>query len=448
MKKFKIFLSVLVLIVGCAFCFCSCSCSNKKPSNQENPASTPGSGGGADIPDTFTVTVSVNDNAGGSYLSSTGSDTHSEKSSPVYTFTPNVGYGIETITLDGAIYFTYETGGYKTEPMSLTLESISSNHVISVVFYQMNFIVDFNIDSSGFSVYDGGGVASSNSSLQHKGGTSPMYTIRPKTGHCVYWIKIDGVEFFNYYDDPIRATKKFEISEPFENISANHLIEVSFYEIADLTTSLHSGYCYTSDKNSDMLTETVTDKENNAVFVSIQDSGFVIPNGTEQKVLLDVNSNFTLESFDITLDGENYTGKISATTNYTGEGFRYDAEEHALYFDALTNRVHINTYARSNPIQVVVYNYDTNETSFISGYSLYSYYIIDSALKDIYWYYAPSSSFKQANVYRPLEVTSTVVGPKTFYHFLLDANLVCTELDDIITQDSIILIRSTTNLSE
>lgn len=427
---------MVILVVGCALCLCSCSCS-KKP---DEPATPDGGGGpsGSELPDTFAVTVTI-DGGGGTYSSSTGSDSHTEGTSPVYTFTPDVGYSVQKITLDGATFYSYEISGYTGEPVQVPLNNIYSSHTIVATFYQMDFFVDCTIYDTGYAIHDGGRLTSDTDTFQHKGGSSPVYTIRPLNGYCVYLLEVDGEMVYSYNDDPSRGTETFVISEQFVNISKNHNIKVAFYQLKDLTTTLQDGIYYTSNN---FLPPTMEDNSFDAVTTEIENLGYVIPNGSEQTVKITVAPHFTFESFEITFDGITYSEKISTAEDYEGDGFRYVAEEQRFYFTNLTDKVNIKTYARPNPVDLILYNYDTNESFVITDNRLYSYYVIDASLKDFYWYYSLSSNYTETSVYKDTEITTTGTGLSTIYHFYLDDDMICAE------NNSIILIYSTTDLKD
>lgn len=431
MKNFKKFLSLIILVVGCAVCMCSCSCS-QKPSNPTDP-NEGGSTTPDVIPNTYTVSVTLA-NAGGSYVSSTGNNVHAENSSPVYTIIPNVGYSVQTVTLDGETYFTHEVNGYNSDSVQVNLPRISSNHTIIVTFYQMDFFVDCVFDEDPYSFRDGGTIVSSTGENQHKGATSPVYTITPNDGYCVYFLNVDGENVFSYADDPERALKPFVLDSEFENISANHTIEVSFHEMVDVVSGLIIGSYYTDPKN-DFLPEILPDETFNAVRAEIETYGTnKIPNGTPQVINLTINQYFTLEEFQITFDGVNYINKISGTEDYVSPNgeFTYDATNKKINFTNLTHEIIVKTYVRAKAVDVVLYNYDTKESETVSANQLYSYFVVDSVFKDYYWYYSLSSNYREYNVYKNATMTSTSVGGDTLYHFYLDDKLLCSENNNII----------------
>lgn len=430
MKKLKKFLSLIILMVGCAVCMCSCSCS-KKPSNPSDP----NSGGEVTppdiIPNTYTVAVTLA-NAGGSYVSSTGNNVHAENSSPVYTIIPDVGYAIQTVTLDGETYFTHEIEGYNSNSVQVSLVNITANHTIIVTFYQMDFFVDCVIGGDLYTSRDGGTVVSSTGINQHKGATSPVYTITPKSGYCVYFLKVDGESVFNYADDPERATKAFVVDTVLENISANHTIAVSFHEMVDIVSDFITGKYYTAN---DFLPDVMADDSFNAVTAEIENYGTnSVPNGVPQVINLTINSYFTLEEFEITFDGVNYSNKISGTTDYASPNgeFTYDATNHKFSFAYLAQEINIKTYVRANDVEVVLYNYDTKESFAGNSKQLYSYFVVDSAFKDYHWYYSLSSNYAEFNVYKNATITSTSVGINTLYHFYLTDKMLCSENNSII----------------
>ena len=161
-----------------------------------------------------------------------------------------------------------------------------------------------------------------------------------------------------------------------------------------------------------------------------------------QKVNLDVHSSFDFVGFEISLDGETYSARISATEDFLGTGFSFDASELAIYIDEFDANVHIKTYSEPKTVTLIVYNYNTNETFSIENVSQYSYYVIDEMLKDSYWYYSLSSNYTEKSVYKTASVTSTEVANDDIYHIYLQGKMLCVE------NNSIILIYSTTDLKK
>jgi len=413
MKKFKKILTLVFLAVGCALMFCSCSCSNKTPENPDEGPVEPSTG--TEIPDTYLVEVSIN-GVGGSFSSSTGGDTHTENTSPVYTFTPDTGYAVHTILLDGATYYSYlvsENAG----PIQVTIPNIDSNHSIEASFYQLDFFVKCTIIDSEPAIHDGGTITSNNQDASdwHKGGTSTEYTIKPKTGYCVYNLKVDGEDRFTYLENPSQATESFTVD--FGNINANHAIQVAFYQLCELSDSLFTSF-YTASGATEVTKE---DKSLNSVNMALSSGEEIFPCGTAQSIKLDVNKNFILTAFDITLDGESYTENILASQNYSCSDFSYNATTKEISFSKLTSKVHIKVYSRPKNVTLVVYNYDTKDKTTLTNYTLYSTY--SHAITNYHWYYTESEAIDQTNTYATLSSGDGVLttgGGSTFIY--LDAS--------------------------
>lgn len=432
MKKLKRVLVVLVLLIGCSMWFVSCSCS-KKPTDPEHPT-TPDDNQSNNTAITYVVSVSCG--AGGVYSSSTGSDTHRQYTAPVYTFTPNVGFAVDTVTLDGAVAFTHEAKGYNNDPVEITLSRIDANHALVVTFHQMDFFVEVENLDAGFAVSDGGTVVSSDGAYQHKGGSSPVYTITPKLGYCVYSLKVDGKAVFNYDDDPTKAVNAFTISNEFSEINADHSISVEFYKLVDVESSIITKYYY-----SGLTSEPTLETDIDSVSARVIKYGNVVACGVPARIELSVGAYFRLSTISVTLDGENYTEEFSATEDYVGDGFRFNSSLMVIEFDAITDKTNIKTYSTPESVEVLVYDYDNKSYNPVpSGKTLYSYYILPSGQETYYWYYSTSGShYDESNTYLLATITSSTIDENTIYHILLDRDM-------ISNGGNIILIFSKTNL--
>lgn len=147
---------------------------------------------------TFTI---ISTAGSGGTISPLGSTVVAQGSSQTYTITPNLGYDIATLTVDGSSIAT---------STSYTFGNIQQNHTIDVTFVLTT--PTYTITSS----------AGANGSISPLGttvflqGASQTYTITPTPGYYVDTLLVDA------------ASVATSTSYTFTNISANHTISATF----------------------------------------------------------------------------------------------------------------------------------------------------------------------------------------------------------------------------
>ena len=107
----------------------------------------------------YVVNLEVNgESAGGTIASSTGSNTHLGASSPTYTVSPNSGYCVYSLLVDGDKVYDYKTdflsdqlGATKSYLLSEQFEIIADDHVISVEFRKLVDVQDIEVDALYYS---------------------------------------------------------------------------------------------------------------------------------------------------------------------------------------------------------------------------------------------------------------------------------------------------------
>ncbi len=147
-------------------------------------------------------TVTVTKTAGGSVM---GNSVVLRTTSPVYTFTPNSGYRIKSVTLDGAAKGTVS---------SITIANISSNHTLNVEFEVIPVIYD-----TVFVTSTAGGSVSPAGTVVMERGTNKTFAITTNSGYEMTSLKVNGV------------SKTIASSVVVNNISGNTTIDVVFSPI-------------------------------------------------------------------------------------------------------------------------------------------------------------------------------------------------------------------------
>lgn len=157
------------------------------------------SGGGfyaSSITRSYTMTASAE--TGGS-ISPSGKITVKEGESKTFTITPDTGYKISEVTVDGVSQGSIS---------SYTFENVKETHTISATFTRRSFLITSTAGT--------GGKISPNLLKTVYYGDNITYTITPKSGYEIESVTVDGVDV-----GPVT-------SYTFENVTATHTIKAKF----------------------------------------------------------------------------------------------------------------------------------------------------------------------------------------------------------------------------
>ena len=156
----------------------------------------------------FTITATAGN---GGRITPDGTVYANYNESKTFTFTPNNGYKINEVFIDGA-----NVGAIS----SYTFSNVTENYVIHVTFS----VVTFTISATD----DIGGKISPNETSFVNYGESLSYTFTPNDGYKINEVFVDGVN--------IGAVDSYT----FSNVTANHTIHVTF-SVVTLTISATAG---------------------------------------------------------------------------------------------------------------------------------------------------------------------------------------------------------------
>jgi subtilisin family serine protease len=121
-----------------------------------------------------------------------------------FTITPDSGYEIATLKVDGV--------DVSITNNSYTFTNVTSNHSIHVTFKQIVYAITATVGSNG-TISPSGSV-----SVNH--GSDQTFTITPNIGYAIATLKVDGVE--------VTATNN---TYTFTNVTRNHMIHVTFKDV-------------------------------------------------------------------------------------------------------------------------------------------------------------------------------------------------------------------------
>ncbi len=145
---------------------------------------------------TYTITATAG--AGGS-ISPSGSTIMNQGVSQSYTITPNSGYKIASVTVDGAAVGAVAT---------YTFSNVSANHTIAATFSANTYTITASAGTNGS--------ISPSGTTTVNGGGSQTYTITPATGYLIASVTVDG------------TSAGTVSSYTFSNVTANHTIAATF----------------------------------------------------------------------------------------------------------------------------------------------------------------------------------------------------------------------------
>ena len=146
-------------------------------------------------------TIIASAGTGGS-ISESGEIKVNDRTSKTFTFTPNEGYKISDVLVDGV-----SVGAVS----SYTFNNITEDHTISVSFA----IITYTISASAGI----GGSISESGSIEVEKNSSKTFTFTPNDGYIINTVIVDGTDIGKVN------------SYTFENVTSNHTLSVSFTEM-------------------------------------------------------------------------------------------------------------------------------------------------------------------------------------------------------------------------
>ncbi len=217
-----------------------------------NPTTPP------NIPPTFSIVASAGANGA---ISPTGTVVVDQAANQTFTVTPNSGYAVASVTVDGT-----NVGAVA----SYTFTNVQANHVISATFAPV--VVTYTITASAGS----GGTIAPSGAVTVNQGTNQTFTIAANSGFTIASVTVDGTN--------VGAVASYT----FSNVQANHTISAAFAtgtstEINDTDAGIvYTGsWAYSSNRNHGDFGNDVHDTRANGDSVSYTFTGTGISYVTE-----------------------------------------------------------------------------------------------------------------------------------------------------------------------
>lgn len=262
-----------------------------------------------------TYTISASAGTGGS-ITPSGSVSVNHGSNRTFTITPDTGYGISSVLVDGS-----PVGAVS----SYTFTNVTANHTISASFA----INTYTINASAGT----GGSISPSGAVPVSGGVNQTFTITPNAGYRIADVLVDGASV-----GPVS-------SFTFTNVNSSHTISASFaLNTHIITASAGTGGTITPSGSISV------NHGSNQTFTIAPNTGYVIAN-----VMVDGSSVGAVSSYTLTNVTAGHT--ISAT---------FAVRTHTVTASA-------GTGGSISPSGTVTVNYGANQTFTITpstGYTI------------------------------------------------------------------------------
>lgn len=159
-------------------------------------------------PDTYTITATAGANG---TISPNGSVTVTEGTDQTFTITPNNGYHIEDVLVDGV-----SVGAVR----SYTFTNVQANHTITATF-ERNSLPPVHYYTITATAGEGGAIAP-DGTVRVAQGADRTFTISAAEGYVIADVLVDG--------ESIGAVDSYT----FENVRQNHTIEARFQPVSDV----------------------------------------------------------------------------------------------------------------------------------------------------------------------------------------------------------------------
>ncbi len=292
------------------YCVRSKDESGNESISQDNTFTTSGAG-------TYSITASA---GSGGTISPSGTTEVVSGGSQSYTITPNAGYHISDVLVDGSSVGA--VGSY-------TFSNVTANHTIAATFA----INTFSITASAGS----GGTISPSGITEVVSGGSQTYTITPNTGYYIVDVLVDG--------NSVGAVNSYS----FTNVTDDYTIVVVFDEQDETAPSV---------TNCSPAADAIQVPLNNLITLHIVDTGTGVD---ANSVTIEVNNNIVYTGN--TTDYSSIYGHCRRTGTNSDYTFIYQADESFDFDQTITITVNA-TDLGGNVMDEHSYSFTTEMCSF------------------------------------------------------------------------------------
>lgn len=244
----------------------------------------------------YTITASTQ---GQGSIQPNGEVTYNYGENATYTFTPELGYYVANIIVDGTTLSDYETN--EAINNGYTFSNITENHTIDVTFDKATYTITATAGSNGKISLNGVNINTPH--IESVGYSSvATYAFDPDDGYYVESIIVDDVAL-------VGAELAYAVANgyTFKDITESHKISVTF-----------SMYAYT-----------ITASVNNTAYGNISPSGVQsLSYGDSATYTITINEGCSVES--IIVDGESLSSEEIQNVIANGYRFAYISESHYI----------------------------------------------------------------------------------------------------------------------
>ncbi len=252
------------------------------------------------IPSTYTITATASNNGSITANNNSSVTTSSSGTSTVtnvtvssgatqsFSITPNSGYSVASVTVDGV-----SVGAVTT----YTFSNITANHTIAATF-QANAVNTYTITASAGT----NGNISPSGSISINSGASQAYTITPNANYYIVSVSVDGA---------VVVSNVMTYSYTFNNVNANHTISATFaYCTKLITVSAGTGGAISP-------TSVYVNVGSSQTFTITPSSGYNISNVTVDGTSVGAVSSYTFSNITTTHTISATFASASAQLTYT-----------------------------------------------------------------------------------------------------------------------------------
>ncbi len=219
-----------------------------------------------EAPPEYTISATSGDHGS---ISPAGDSTAYEGDTPTFTFTPDTGYMIDDVTVDGTSVVSSVTGNKYTFP------SVGANQTLHVTFKET--VPTYTITATAGSH---GSISPSGTSTVNEGDT-PTFTFTPSSGYAIDDVTVAGTSVLG----DVTGNKY-----SFPSVSADQTLHVTFEEILTVQYTVTG----TSGENGSISPESKTVGEGDTpTFTFTPDAGYIVEDVTVDgvSVMDDVTDN-------------------------------------------------------------------------------------------------------------------------------------------------------------